>query len=297
MICIGNLDPAIDYIPYEADIDIRELITIDDAMTELNFGPNGGLVYCMEYLDSHMVWLEEKLNEFGPDDTILFDCPGQLELYTHVPVMPRLCNALQRWGHHLCCVYLMDATALADSNKFISGSLAGLAAMLQLPAPRLTVLSKSDLVSQESLEAFLDMGSSSVFLERHDHLEIVRLGINDSQRKRGRRNNTRTKAPFSSGGGKSKAFTRLQYAISNVVDDHAMLSFIPFSIHDEESAGDLLAHIDHLTQYYEYAEVRIPEDENFPSGEDNFDYGLNEDLDPRSLTEASQALFGPGFIQ
>jgi hypothetical protein len=29
-------------------IDIRDLISLSDVMEELNYGPNGGLVYCME---------------------------------------------------------------------------------------------------------------------------------------------------------------------------------------------------------------------------------------------------------
>lgn len=44
-----NLDPAADNLPYKCDLDIRDLITLDDVVEELNYGPNGGLVYCMEY--------------------------------------------------------------------------------------------------------------------------------------------------------------------------------------------------------------------------------------------------------
>lgn len=29
--------------------DIKELISLDDVMEELGLGPNGGLIYCMEY--------------------------------------------------------------------------------------------------------------------------------------------------------------------------------------------------------------------------------------------------------
>lgn len=29
--------------------DIRELVSLEDVMEELGLGPNGGLVYCMEY--------------------------------------------------------------------------------------------------------------------------------------------------------------------------------------------------------------------------------------------------------
>ena len=30
-------------------LDIRELISLEDVMEELQLGPNGGLIYCMEY--------------------------------------------------------------------------------------------------------------------------------------------------------------------------------------------------------------------------------------------------------
>lgn len=57
--------------------DIRELIQVDDVMEDdsLRFGPNGGLVFCMEYFANNFVWLEETLGH-TEDDYILFDCPG-----------------------------------------------------------------------------------------------------------------------------------------------------------------------------------------------------------------------------
>ena len=45
---VVNLDPAADEILYSPSVDIRELISVDDVMEELDLGPNGGLVYCME---------------------------------------------------------------------------------------------------------------------------------------------------------------------------------------------------------------------------------------------------------
>lgn len=32
-------------------------------MEELDYGPNGGLIYCMEYLISQAEWLEEQLGK------------------------------------------------------------------------------------------------------------------------------------------------------------------------------------------------------------------------------------------
>ena len=43
-----NLDPAAERFEYEPSIDIRELISLEDVMSELGYGPNGGLVYCFE---------------------------------------------------------------------------------------------------------------------------------------------------------------------------------------------------------------------------------------------------------
>lgn len=45
-----NLDPAAESssFEYEPSVDIRDLISLEDVMTELNYGPNGGLVYCFE---------------------------------------------------------------------------------------------------------------------------------------------------------------------------------------------------------------------------------------------------------
>ena len=48
---VVNLDPAAEYFDYDVAADIRELISLEDAMDDddLKFGPNGGLVFCMEY--------------------------------------------------------------------------------------------------------------------------------------------------------------------------------------------------------------------------------------------------------
>lgn len=56
-----NLDPANDHIPYPCAINIAELITLEDAMETLELGPNGGMMYCMEFLQKNLDWLVEKL--------------------------------------------------------------------------------------------------------------------------------------------------------------------------------------------------------------------------------------------
>ena len=88
---VCNLDPAAEVFKYKCDIgkdyfslasrvylllDIRDLISLDDVQEELKYGPNGGLVYCMEYLLENIDWLMEELTEFAEDSFVIFDCPG-----------------------------------------------------------------------------------------------------------------------------------------------------------------------------------------------------------------------------
>lgn len=49
-IWVINLDPAAEIFTYKCDFDIRELISVDDVCEELKLGPNGALVFCIEYL-------------------------------------------------------------------------------------------------------------------------------------------------------------------------------------------------------------------------------------------------------
>jgi GPN-loop GTPase len=47
---IVNFDPAAEDVNYTPVYDVRDLIQLSDVMEdeELQLGPNGGLIYCME---------------------------------------------------------------------------------------------------------------------------------------------------------------------------------------------------------------------------------------------------------
>ena len=45
-----NLDPAAEEFVHEPDLDIKDLISLEDVMEEMGLGPNGGLIYCFEFL-------------------------------------------------------------------------------------------------------------------------------------------------------------------------------------------------------------------------------------------------------
>ena len=57
---------------------------------------------------------------------------GQIELYTHIPVMRQLVDRLRSLNFSLCAVFLIDAQFLVDAAKFASGVLSALSAMVNL---------------------------------------------------------------------------------------------------------------------------------------------------------------------
>ena len=57
-LCVVNLDPANDAVPYESDVDLADLVSLDRVQAETGLGPNGGLVYCFEFLKSNLDWLD-----------------------------------------------------------------------------------------------------------------------------------------------------------------------------------------------------------------------------------------------
>jgi GPN-loop GTPase len=103
-ISIVNLDPANDNIPYPCAIDIASLITLQDAMSEHGLGPNGGMLYCMEYLEANYDWLEDRLGELGKEAYVLFDLPGQVELSTNHNSLKRIIEKLGKSGFRVCVV-------------------------------------------------------------------------------------------------------------------------------------------------------------------------------------------------
>lgn len=117
--CI-NLDPAADHFEYPVSIDIRDIITVDEVMEETPWGPNGGLIFSMEFFMQNLEVFREQLGDYD-DDYLLIDCPGQIELYTHMDLMKNFVNTLQEWGYTVCAVYLLDSHFITDSAKFIAG--------------------------------------------------------------------------------------------------------------------------------------------------------------------------------
>jgi hypothetical protein len=64
---VANLDPANDNVPYqdEAAFDVRDLVDVDEVMEREQLGPNGGVLWAMEEVETNFDWLEQQLEQCG----------------------------------------------------------------------------------------------------------------------------------------------------------------------------------------------------------------------------------------
>jgi len=107
-------------------------------------------VSIFRYLLKNSDWLEEALGE-AEEDYFIFDCPGQIELYTHMSVMKEVFSMLSlKLGFQICGVFTIDSGILIDGPRFLSGTIAALATFSNLEIPFVNVMTKIDLLSKES---------------------------------------------------------------------------------------------------------------------------------------------------
>lgn len=245
---VVNLDPANDQTNYPCALDIRNLVTLEEIMGNDNLGPNGGVLYALEELEHNFEWLEEGLKELG-EDYILFDCPGQVELYTHHNSLRNIFFKLQKMGFRvsfedrrvliqletsivltmtqLVVLHLSDSFCLTQPSLYISNLLLALRAMMQMDLPHINVLTKIDKVSEyEELPFNLDF-----YTEVQDLSHLLPSLEQESPALR------------------SDKFKALNEAVANLVESFAMVQFEVLAVENKKSMMHLLRVIDRAGGY------------------------------------------------
>lgn len=222
-VAVINMDPANDTLPYECTIDLSKLITLQDVMSSMHLGPNGGLVYCMEFLEANLEWLLVELNKVK-DHYVIIDCPGQVELYTHHASVKNIVEKLTQWGLRLCAVHLVDSHYCTDPGKYIAVLLTSLTSMLQVELPYVHILSKADLIEKQAKLQF----NLDYYTEVLD-LQYLLDNLTDD--------------PF------MKKYKKLNEALVGLVESYGLVSFLTLNVQDKESVFQVLKAVDKANGY------------------------------------------------
>ncbi|KAK0173911.1 hypothetical protein PV328_007048 [Microctonus aethiopoides] len=207
-IAIINIDPANENMEYKATVDITELIKHDEVMNTYSLGPNGALVYCMEFLEANTDWLIKKILDLK-DHYIIIDCPGQIELYTHHKSITKIVERMSENLIRLCSVHLMDSHHCSDPGKYLSSLMVCTSTMLQIGLPHINIMTKLDLMQKYkdkldfNIEFYTEVLDLNYLLERLDEDPIT------------------------------AKYKKLNAALVSLIQDYSLVSFLPLDISNQ----------------------------------------------------------------
>mmetsp|Transcript_5686 Transcript_5686/g.10637 ORF Transcript_5686/g.10637 Transcript_5686/m.10637 type:complete len:354 (-) Transcript_5686:337-1398(-) len=309
---IINLDPAnpttgqrdVAYGEGEACVvDINELIQLEEVMEELNLGPNGAMVYCLEFLEKNSEWLEDQLRGMVEEDPyvyFLFDLPGQVEISSHHESLRNVMLKIRKnLDLRLTAVHLVDAVHCSDASKYIAAVFLSLSTMMRLELPHVNVLSKVDLVESEgtldfNLDFYTDvmdldyllplLGATPRYLESSEEATARVLAdaeeeeLTEEAKALKREKLEQEQAEANAYGALAppeapkhlfeEKFKRLNGAIVDLIEQYSLVAFKPLNIQDKASVLQLVKHIDKTN---EYVNVISPEEAGLLEGGDLVD--------------------------
>jgi len=268
---IINIDPANENLPFKPDICISDLVKVEEVMELLKLGPNGGLMYCMEFLEKNWKWLKEQITDAcrqalakNQDPYVLFDCPGQVELYTHQqsfrnivinltsrakpsgsnqgePIKPLMKVDTKEQGAttsnqdaqnddsvldlRLCAVNLVDSQYVSDGPRYISVLLNSLSTMINLELPHINILSKVDLIEK--------LGKTQFGLDYYCEVLDLKYISGDM-----------SNDPF------MHKYKKLTESIADVIEGYSLVSFIPMDVNKPKSLLKVQRAIDKANGYF-----------------------------------------------
>eukprot|EP00890_Picochlorum_soloecismus_P002836 jgi/Picsp_1/3553/NSC_06391-R1_gpn-loop gtpase 2-like len=233
---VVNLDPANETARYQCDVDVKDLVDLERVQDELGLGPNGGLMFAMEYIEKNVDWLEEKIRLLVGEDArtnggcsgeppyFVFDLPGQVELTTCHDGLLRVLNALTgKLGMRLAAVHIVDCHLCTEPAKYLSALVLSLSTMLYLGLPHVNVLSKVDM-----LEQFGELEFQPQFFLNPVNLEYLAESVQESM---------------------DPKFAKATHGLCEILQDFGMITFAPLAVEDAESMAYVVRLADKANGY------------------------------------------------
>ena len=162
-----NLDPGAERVHYDAEFDVRDLISLSEVMDEYDLGPNGAQILAADLVAAQAEDVAEQLSSLS-GDLIVIDTPGQVELFAFREASSHLIEVLGK--EQAAIIYLFDPMLSRSASGFVSQMLLSSIVEFRLGLPTKNVLSKADLLSEEELEQIIEWS---------ERLEILEMALYD----------------------------------------------------------------------------------------------------------------------
>ncbi len=145
-----NLDPAVEWLPYSPDVDVRDYVSARSVMEEMKLGPNGALLASVDMLVGHINSLKQDLAGYKVDYYIV-DTPGQMELFAFRRTGPIVMDSILG-NAQAATVFLVDPIFAEHPSSLVSALLLAASTYLRLRKPQVNIISKADLLLPDVIE-------------------------------------------------------------------------------------------------------------------------------------------------
>jgi len=253
---VVNLDPACEESLTPFSVDVRNLCHLEKVMRERKLGANGALMYSLRVMRDEP-WIVDKLRALSADGRwpyLIFDLPGQVELWTHSQDLRDILRSIQRaFDARLVVANVVDANHCTRPSNYVSNVLVSLIAMLNLELPHVNVLSKVDQLPtfQSSMPFHLNYFTEAVNLQKllphcgpgdapvdyDDHPD-------DDDDDRDDDDMVLEEAEEEPPPPPRRGVQRLTAKICEVVEDFQLVCFQPLDVTDGDSVAELLRMLD-----------------------------------------------------
>ncbi|MFQ6059986.1 MAG: ATP/GTP-binding protein [Thermoplasmata archaeon] len=153
-----NLDPGAENLLYNPDVDIQDWYTLREAMEDTDLGPNAAQIYCADMLALNAKEIGDTIKGFDTN-YVLLDTPGQMELFTFRESSRIIVEEFGR--EDALIAFLIDPILARSPSGFISSMMLSATTQFRFLVPLTTILSKSDLLSENELGRILEWSRSS----------------------------------------------------------------------------------------------------------------------------------------
>ncbi len=146
---VVNLDPGADSLPYQPDVDVRDLVSLEDVMAEYGLGPNGAQIVAADLVANYAEEIKRDVDSYE-SDYVLYDTAGQLELFAFRAASNLLVDFLGE--DRAMLAFMFDSALSKTPSGFVSLLLLSATVHFRFYRPYINILSKVDLLKDEEIE-------------------------------------------------------------------------------------------------------------------------------------------------
>eukprot|EP00190_Bangiopsis_sp_CCMP1999_P002889 CAMPEP_0198736438 /NCGR_PEP_ID=MMETSP1475-20131203/65726_1 /TAXON_ID= ORGANISM="Unidentified sp., Strain CCMP1999" /NCGR_SAMPLE_ID=MMETSP1475 /ASSEMBLY_ACC=CAM_ASM_001111 /LENGTH=319 /DNA_ID=CAMNT_0044500247 /DNA_START=149 /DNA_END=1108 /DNA_ORIENTATION=- len=150
-----NLDPAVQTVPYRANIDIREALEYKKVMEQYRLGPNGAILTSLNLFAAQFQTVLE-LAEKRRDQVeyVFLDTPGQIEVFTWSASGSIITESLAS-SFPTCVLFVVDTVRSRNAMTFVSNMMYACSILYKTRLPLVVVFNKIDVERHEYAQTWM----------------------------------------------------------------------------------------------------------------------------------------------